>query len=103
VPTRAITGDAFPTLADIRSRWQQHHADLDGFLAELTTERLKAPLRYTHISGAVYELPLWQQLMHVVNHGTHHRSELADMLTRLGRPPKPTDLIRYFLEETGQE
>jgi uncharacterized damage-inducible protein DinB len=102
-PTKAITGDDFQTLADIRSRWQQHQENLDSFLGELTAERLNAPLRYTHLTGAVYELPLWQQLMHVINHGTHHRSELADMLTRVGHPPKPTDVIRYFLEKTGQE
>lgn len=101
-PVKAIGGDDFRSLSEIRSRWETHREELDAFLLDLSPERLRAPLRYTHISGNVYEVPLWQLMMHVANHGTHHRSELADMLTRAGYPPKPTDLVRYSLEITGQ-
>jgi uncharacterized damage-inducible protein DinB len=35
-------------------------------------------------------------VQHVVNHGTHHRSETATMLTRLGQAPEPLDLVVYY-------
>lgn len=69
----------------------------------MTTEKLAKTIRYTRGSGRINGLPLWQLMLHVVNHITHHRSELADMLTRLGYPPPPTDLVQYCLEQTGQE
>ncbi len=68
------------------------------FLADLTPERLVAPLSYTTTGGQSFTQPLWQPLLHVVNHGTHHRSEAADLLTRLGHPPPPLDLIIYYRE-----
>jgi uncharacterized damage-inducible protein DinB len=101
-PTRNLGADDFPALADLKQRWEQHNQELDGFLAELTPEKLAAPLSYKNVLGEPFTLPLWQLMLHVVNHGTHHRSELADMLTRVGHPPKPTDLIRYCYEKTGQ-
>lgn len=102
-PTRRITGTDFPSLAAVRQRWSEHHQELEAFMGGLTNEDLNAPLSYRNTEGKGYTLPLWEQMVHVVNHGTHHRSELADMLTRGGYAPEPTDLIRYCLERTGQE
>lgn len=101
-PTRLIGADDFDSLAAIRARWEQHQRELEAFLEELTPERLSAPLRYTRPTGETHELPLGQMMLHMVNHGTHHRSELADMLTRVGHAPQPTDLVRYCLELAGQ-
>jgi uncharacterized damage-inducible protein DinB len=40
-------------------------------------------------------VPIWQMLVHVVNHGTQHRSEAAALLTGEGRSPGDLDLIDY--------
>jgi uncharacterized damage-inducible protein DinB len=40
-------------------------------------------------------VPIWQMLVHVVNHGTQHRSEVAALLTAEGRSPGDLDLIDY--------
>ncbi len=78
-------------LTSLTARWTEHQAEPDRFLADLTPERLAA---YTTTGGQSFTQPL----LHVVNHGTHHRSEAADLLTRLGHPPPPLDLIIYCRE-----
>jgi uncharacterized damage-inducible protein DinB len=42
-------------------------------------------------------VPVWQMLVHVINHGTQHRSEAAAVLTELGRSPGDLDVI-FFAE-----
>jgi uncharacterized damage-inducible protein DinB len=98
-PKRMITAADFGELDEIRTRWAAHQQDVDAFLTALTAERLGAPLAYTNTSGKPFAYPLWQQMLHVVNHGTHHRAELADMVTRAGQTVPPTDLLVYFDEE----
>jgi uncharacterized damage-inducible protein DinB len=40
-------------------------------------------------------VPVWQLLVHVVNHGTQHRAEAAALLTAEGRSPGELDLFDY--------
>jgi uncharacterized damage-inducible protein DinB len=40
-------------------------------------------------------------LVHVVNHGTQHRSEAAALLTAAGRSPGELDLINYAEERAA--
>lgn len=100
-PSKLPNAADFASIADIRVRWQEQQAAMTEFLAGLTPERLAAPVHYVNTAGQAFALPLWQLMLHLVNHGTHHRSELADMLTRAGHPPAPTDLLVYFLERSG--
>jgi transposase len=53
--------------------------------------------RYPH-RGEYWAYPLWQMLVHLVNHGTLHRSEVAELLTRLNSPPPGLDPLIYFGE-----
>ena len=44
-------------------------------------------------------VPVWQMLVHVVNHGTQHRAEAAALLTAEGRSPGELDLFDYAEEQ----
>ena len=55
-----------------------------------------ASSRYVHEG-----VPVWQMLVHVVNHGTQHRAEAAALLTAEGRSPGQLDLIDYAEEQAG--
>ena len=44
------------------------------------------------------DIPMWQLLAHVINHGTQHRSEAAALLTAEGRSPGDLDMV-FFAEE----
>ena len=43
----------------------------------------------------------WQMLLHVVNHGTQHRSEAAAILTQAGRSPGDLDMIDFWEAQNG--
>ena len=53
---------------------------------------------YTNTRGVVFETPLWQIVLHVVNHGTQFRGEAAMACTQLGASPGDLDLIAWLRE-----
>ncbi|HLL50859.1 MAG TPA: DinB family protein, partial [Thermomicrobiales bacterium] len=56
---------------------------------------------YVNFQGETWTYPLWQQLLHQVNHATQHRSEAALLLTRLGQSPGMLDFL-YFFDQQHQ-
>ena len=57
------------------------------------------PLAYRDLKGRAYEQPLWQLILHVVNHGTHHRGQVSGFLRSLGHVPPPLDLVAYYRQQ----
>lgn len=90
--------EEFATLGALQARWAEEEKHLMDFVDGLTDERLNSPLAYTNLSGKPLTKVLWQAMLHVVNHGTQHRSEAAALLTDFGCSPGDLDLI-YFLDE----
>jgi len=94
---------AAPDFADldaIRARWERIERDTHAFVAGLTDTALARVLEYTNMQGERWAYPLWQQMLHQVNHATQHRSEGAMMLTKLGHSPGWLDLL-YFVDQVG--
>ena len=71
----------------VYSGWQEY---LDG-VADVA-----APVSYQDLKGNAYTTPLWQIVLHVVNHATHHRGQAAGFLRTMGHAPPPLDLIFYY-------
>ena len=88
----------FPDFDSVRSRWAQHEANLDAFIASLTPSELDRIIKYKNTQGAPFEGPLWPMLQHVVNHGSYHRGQIATLLRQLGAKPVSTDLIVFHRE-----
>jgi len=82
-------------LAELRAVWRRHQAQQATFLAALTTTQLATSVRYRSSAGVSYEQPLWRIILQPVNHGTHHRAEIADVLSRSGARAPWLDLIQY--------
>jgi uncharacterized damage-inducible protein DinB len=53
-------------------------------------------VEYLNTEGERWAYPLWQQMVHQVNHGTQHRSEVAMILTRCGYSPGWLDFLYYM-------
>ncbi len=56
-------------------------------------DELGAPFTYSMLSGKPSAIRLCDALMHVFNHGTHHRGQISAVVTRLGFPTPETDLV----------
>jgi len=68
---------------------------LDGW----TGEDLDRSIAYTNSKGTRFETPLRDLLSHVVNHGTHHRAQIALLLREAGIAPPATDYIFFVRDE----
>ena len=89
-------GRDFPDLAAIASAWQQ--AD-EGLAAVISGDLERAVRYYRESTQSDDGQPLWQLLLHVSNHTTHHRAEACAGLTALGCPPASVDLIDFWREK----
>lgn len=97
-PAALRRAEEFPSLADVRQAWATVESELRAFLAGCDEARLRADFTYTNTRGRTFTVPFGPLLLHVANHGTHHRGELAAMLARLEAPHPEDDLLRYLLE-----
>ncbi len=67
-----------------------------AYLKGLSDSALENVMRYRSTLDKEYVAPLWQVLLHLANHGTQHRSEVAAELTRAGRSPGDLDYMVYI-------
>ncbi len=95
-PPRMPPVEEFPDLASIRSRWQAEEQKMRSFLGTLDDAELERVITYTNTQGNKYQTPLWQILLHVVNHGTQFRSEAAVWLSQKGHSPGNLDFIAFL-------
>ena len=96
---RAMEEDAFPTFDVLEQRWNAEERAMRDYLARLTDDDLTDYVRYTTDEGEKRERVLWHCLLHVVNHGTQHRSEAAAILTGYGYSPGGLDFTLFLNEQ----
>ena len=100
-PTAMLDPADFADVAAIDAHWDQIEQDTQRFIAALDGAALAREVHYTNTKGQPYAYPLWQLMLHQVNHATQHRSEVAAMLTQFGHSPGWLDLIRYLDLQKG--
>jgi len=88
--------DADRSLAVLQNDWPAVYERWRLWAAELTDEAAQTPLDYPDLKGAPRREPVWQMVLHMVNHGTHHRGQVSGFLRAMGRVPPPLDLILYY-------
>jgi len=88
----------FPTLVSLKTRWRAEEIKLMEFVDGLTEERLTAKFDYISTEGNPHRRAVWETMVHLINHGTQHRSEAAAILTMMGQSPGDIDLVMFLNE-----
>ena len=55
-------------------------------------------MEYKTMKFGAYRNPLWQSMMHLINHGTYHRGQVTTLLRQHGAEPVLSDLMHYYRE-----
>lgn len=85
----------FPYVATLTARWREVDATTHAYLDTLTEGDLARVFAYENFAGETWRYPVWQALLHQVNHAQQHRSEAALLLTRAGSSPGNLDLLVF--------
>ena len=95
-PRAMLRAGDFPDLDAIRTHWAALERETRDFVEGLGEAQLARVISYTNTRGQEWAYPLWQMLIHQVNHATQHRSEAAMLLTQMGHSPGDLDLLVYM-------
>jgi uncharacterized damage-inducible protein DinB len=96
---QAVPGDpVFEAFVPLAIGWSETAAQIEFFLASLTEEQLAADIAWVDHGGTAFSRPLWEPVLHMVNHSTYHRGQVTSLLRQLGYPPPKTDLIHFLLK-----
>jgi uncharacterized damage-inducible protein DinB len=96
LPNPVFATDGDRSLAALQDGWPQILQGWKDWAANLTDERAREQLAYSTLNGSPLQQPVWEVVLHVVNHGTHHRGQVSGFLRALGRKPPTTDLIYFY-------
>jgi uncharacterized damage-inducible protein DinB len=88
--------DDYPDLRAIREHWDTIEAQTHAFVTAVGEAELTTVIHYVNTRGQPNAYPLWQMMVHQVNHATQHRSEVAVMLTQFGYSPGWLDFLVYI-------
>ena len=80
----------------LQSAWPALQRDWRDWAAGLEEASVHECRTYQDLKGNTWTTPLWQIVLHVVNHGTHHRGQAAGFLRSMGHAPPALDLIAYY-------
>ena len=85
----------FSTLAEhwpeLQNSWQQ-------WIDSISEQQPETILTYSDLKGRTWAQPVWQIVLHVVNHSTQHRGQVSGFLRGLGKTPPPLDFTAFTRE-----
>ena len=64
-----------------------------SLISETEESEFERMVDYQNSKGTSFQSSLQDILAHIVNHGTHHRAQVAARLRELGIAPPPTDYV----------
>lgn len=95
-PATTYLADEDYRLAVLQNDWPALYQRWKDWAAGLTDEAAQSEVSYQDMRGNPWRQPLGQLVLHVVNHGTHHRGQVAGFLRSMGHTPPKLDLVLYY-------
>lgn len=95
--------EELPDLPALRRFWSAERDRMLAYVGSLSEADLEQAVDFgTAQGGPPQHITVWQLLLHVVNHSTHHRSELSRLLEAAGHPTDEQTLDYVsFVARTG--
>jgi len=90
-----LTNDDY-RLEVLQHDWPILHRAWGDWAAGLTDADCQEQVSYSDMSGRPWNQPLGQLVLHVVNHGTHHRGQVSGFLRAMGHAPPKLDLVFFY-------
>lgn len=90
-------------LAVLQSEWPKILEAWRNLAAAWTEESLSDSISYKQMNGQPFSTPIWQTVLHMVNHATHHRGQAVGFIRAMGHQPPKLDLIFYYREQDAQK
>jgi uncharacterized damage-inducible protein DinB len=84
--------DACPSLAELREAQKAMDAWWVGYADSLPEAKHDEVVSFRFIGGGPGSMTRRDIVLHVANHGTYHRGNVASMMYQAGSPPPTTDL-----------
>ena len=98
-PSHAFISDADHNLAVLENDWPALLREVAQLAQGITDASAQTVVAYKDTQGNPYQRPLWQLILHVVNHGSHHRGQVSGFLRAMGQTPPALDLAFYYREQ----
>lgn len=95
LPVR-LQPDQFANRGELRAYWDNVETVMRVYLAELTEDTFAGTVHIRSQTWGEVDLPVWQILLHVVNHATDHRAQTLRLLDQLGAPTFEQDFMIYL-------
>lgn len=92
--------EACPPFAALRAAQKAMDEWFVGYAEALPLDQHIEIVRFRFIGGGTGSMTRRDILLHVANHGTYHRGNVASMMYEAGTPPPTTDLP-VFLKSSG--
>jgi uncharacterized damage-inducible protein DinB len=102
-PANRFLTDVDYQLSVLQNDWPALYGQWKEWAAGLTDEAAGADVTYHDMAGKSWREPLGQLVLHVVNHGTHHRGQVSGFLRTMGYVPPKLDLVYYYRQTSAQQ
>jgi len=86
------------TVTELEERWLALIGEWKSWAETIPDTSWNDKLEYTMFDGSHRSNPLWQVVLHVVNHGTLHGGQVVTMLRQAGVTPPQTDILFFYRE-----
>lgn len=87
------------TLSFLHSAYPPLHEQWIAWASSLGVDGPALELTYRDWKGNEWCQPLWQIVLHVVNHSTHHRGQVSGFFRSLGHTPPVLDLSAFHRKQ----
>ncbi len=97
-PRELPAGRQASTPKALREKWQEVEEGWAALASGLDSGRLRETLSYQSFAGEDFSRPVGEVFVHLVNHSTYHRGQVATLMRQLGQTPASTEYLMMLDE-----